>query len=545
MHSLQGVNILFEKGILSESIKKIILYFNTVLRIIRSDYNREVDKTRNFDKIKKFFDMSEKNDYTLDNQTWDDLDMNKVYAKLDRTYSSPGEAALYSMLRNPLMKEEKLKERDKLIQVFKKDSKLREKLQSIFFNLNNDYKNCFLDMIENDLMVNKAKYYFYTFLGKIIPLIIILLAIFINVKFMIALFVLSYINIHINSREVKAIKSNGIFYLRKNIKAAKKIVSVNNKETIHYKDKITSMLKSIKDIDRATKLIGFINMWGGLFEPISVLFLLEETTYYAISDKIKEEKEVLMELYYTVGELEALISISGYQHNLGQLFVKPKFIEDITIHIKDGIHPLIDTPVGNSINIENQGIVLTGTNMSGKSTFLRMMGVNIIFAQSFYFVLAKEYSAPFFNIVSSISPNDDLTKGKSFFMAEVESILRIIKALEKDVPVFCPIDEIFRGTNPIERIAMSAEILTYLNNGKTISIVATHDRELTDILKENYDFYYFSENVDTNRGLSFDYKIKKGISQTRNAIKLLEYMGYPKEIIDKAYKRAEIIEKLL
>jgi len=443
------------------------------------------------------------------------------------------------------MKEEKLKERDKLIQVFKKDSKLREKLQSIFFNLNNDYKNCFLDMIENDLMVNKAKYYFYTFLGKIIPLIIILLAIFINVKFMIALFVLSYINIHINSREVKAIKSNGIFYLRKNIKAAQKIVSVNNKETLYYKDKITSMLKSIKDIDRATKLIGFINMWGGLFEPISVLFLLEETTYYAISDKIKEEKEVLMELYYTVGELEALISISGYQHNLGQLFVKPKFIEDITIHIKDGIHPLIDTPVGNSINIENQGIVLTGTNMSGKSTFLRMMGVNIIFAQSFYFVLAKEYSAPFFNIVSSISPNDDLTKGKSFFMAEVESILRIIKALEKDVPVFCPIDEIFRGTNPIERIAMSAEILTYLNNGKTISIVATHDRELTDILKENYDFYYFSENVDTNRGLSFDYKIKKGISQTRNAIKLLEYMGYPKEIIDKAYKRAEIIEKLL
>jgi len=80
LHSLQGVNILFEKGILSESIKKIILYFNTVLRIIRSDYNREVDKTRNFDKIKKFFDMSEKNDYTLDNQTWDDLDMNKVYA---------------------------------------------------------------------------------------------------------------------------------------------------------------------------------------------------------------------------------------------------------------------------------------------------------------------------------------------------------------------------------------------------------------------------------------------------------------------------------
>ena len=92
---------------------------------------------------------------------------------------------------------------------------------------------------------------------------------------------------------------------------------------------------------------------------------------------------------------------------------------------------------------------------------------------------------------------------------------------------------------------MSAEILTYINRGKSISIVATHDRELADILKENYEFYYFSEKVDSKKGLSFDYKIKKGISQTRNAIKLLEYMCYPKEITDSAYKRAEIIEKLL
>jgi len=362
---------------------------------------------------------------------------------------------------------------------------------------------------------------------------------------MIVLFVLSYINIHINTREVKAIKTNGIFYLRKNIVAAKKIVSINNSDIIYYSDKITSILKRIKGIDRGTRLIGFINMWAGLFEPLSVLFLLEESAYYSISDKIREEKQILLDLYYLVGEIEALISISGYEHDLREQYVRPVFTKNITLNIVDGIHPLIDNAIANSINIKSGGIVLTGTNMAGKSTFLRMLGVNIILAQSFYFVLAKEYQAPFFNIVSSISPSDDITKGKSFFMAEVESILRIIKALENDVPVFCPIDEIFRGTNPIERIAMSAEILTYINHGKSISIVATHDRELVDILKENYEFYYFSEKVDTNKGLSFDYKIKKGISQTRNAIKLLEYMCYPKEITDKAYKRAEIIEKLL
>lgn len=532
-------------------LKEIKEYFTKwSLKLVRSDYNKDVDKVRDFEKIKKFFNMRKKNDFTLDDQTWNDLDMNKVYEKLDRSYSSSGESALYSMLRNPLMEEETLKERDELIKVFKKNDKLREKLQCIFVSLSNDFKNCYLDMLENDLIINKAKYYLYTFLGKILPLIVILIAIFVNIKYMIVLFGLASINTLINAREVKDIKSNGIFYLRKNIVAAKRIVSLNNNDIIYYRDKLVAMLKCVKDIDRGTRTIGIINMWAGIFEPISVIFLLEETAYYAISNKIKEQKQVLMDIYYTVGEIEALISISGYQHNLKEQFVKPKFIKpklikEITLNIVEGIHPLIDNAVSNSINIENGGIVLTGTNMAGKSTFLRMLGVNMILAQSFYFVLAKDYHAPQFSIVSSISPNDDLSKGKSFFMAEVESILRIIKALEKDVPVFCPIDEIFRGTNPIERISMSAEILKYINNGKTISIVATHDRELVNILKENYEFYYFSENVDTARGLCFDYKIKKGISQTRNAIKLLEYMCYPKEIIEKAYLRAEIIEKLM
>ncbi|WP_298843791.1 MutS-related protein [Clostridium sp.] len=516
---------------------------NRFLGSIRKDYNKDVDKTRNFEKSKKFFSMSERSEYTLDDQTWDDLDMNKVYGKLDRSYSSPGEASLYSMLRNPLMKEEKLKARGKLINSIKENSKLRETLQCIFFVLNSDTKNSFLDMIETDLIINRPKYYVYTILGKVLPAIAILFSIFVNPKYMIALFAISSINMLINSTEVRAIKSNGIFYLQKNIKAAKKIAGINDKEIIYYKDKIKTLLKGMKDIDLSTKTIGVINMWGGAFEFISVIFLLEETTYYSISHKIKREKERLMELYYIVGELEALISISGYEHNLKEQFVKPKFIKDVTLNIKDGVHPLIENAVPNSINIKKGGIVLTGTNMAGKSTFLRMMGVNIILAQSFNFVLAKEYEAPFFNIVSSISPNDDLTKGKSFFMAEVESIQRIIKALDKEAPVFCPIDEIFRGTNPIEKISMSAAILTYINNGKSISIVATHDRELVDILKVNYEFYYFSEKVDNHKGLSFDYKIKKGVSQTRNAIKLLEYMHYPKAITDAAYKRAETIEK--
>ena len=147
--------------------------------------------------------------------------------------------------------------------------------------------------------------------------------------------------------------------------------------------------------------------------------------------------------------------------------------------------------------------------MSGKSTFLRMISTNILLAQTFNFALAHEYEGCFLNVVSSISPKDDIMSGKSYYLAEAESILRIIKASENEIPVFCPIDEIFRGTNPLERISSSAEILNYINKGNGICIVATHDRELSDMLKENYDFYYFSEDVDSKIGLNLIISLRK------------------------------------
>ena len=82
-----------------------------------------------------------------------------------------------------------------------------------------------------------------------------------------------------------------------------------------------------------------------------------------------------------------------------------------------------------------------------------------------------------------------------------------------------------------------------LNKRDAITFVATHDKELTDLLKNKYDFYYFSENVDNKEGLSFDYKLKSGVVKSRNAIRLLDYMGYPKEIVNEAMSLTNIIEK--
>ncbi len=513
-----------------------------ILSVVRRQYKGDEDKKRKLPNIRRYFDMQPKEEYTIDDETWSDMDMDRVYEKLDRTSSTLGESVLYYMLRNPLSDENKLKHRNRLIQLFKKDIDLREKLLCIFLGLGNDRKNTFLDMIESELIVNKIKYYIYTVLGKIFPILAVILTIFVDNGYVSLILASAALNMTVNYLERDNIKSRGIIYLREIIKVSKKVSNIKNKELLEHVNNIKENLQYVKDIDRSTFLIGFVNMWQGFFEAVSLLFLVEECSYYKISGVLKGKKKYIMNIFYSLGEIEAILSISGYQNSLNQNYTYPKFTREVMLKIQDGVHPLLEEPVANTIFIKDKGIVLTGTNMSGKSTFLRMLGINILLAQTFYFVLSKGYEGSFFNIVSSISPNDDLSKGKSYYMAEAEGILRIVKALQKELPVFCPIDEIFRGTNPTERIAMSAEILSYLNNRKTISIVATHDRELVDILKDSYEFYYFSEDVDSKNGLSFDYKLKIGVSQTRNAIRLLEYIGYPKEITKKAYDRAETIK---
>lgn len=518
-----------------------MLNTNVSKSFIKRDLNRTKDKHRNFEQIRTLFDLSEKNEFTIDDQTWDDLIMNEVFHELDRTYSTEGEAALYKMLRNPMMNEEELKERGKLINLFKENENLTVELRSIFYNMVFDSKNRLLEMINELLYISKFKYYFYSLLGFVPVLLIAGAIIFKEPKLMIALMVDVFLHMYIHNKEGDTISAVGLIYLRDLISTANKLSGIKNQEIKNHTTKIRELLKNIIHIDRSTKILRAINSFGGFFEILSIPFLIEESTYYRVSAQLEKEKDKIFELYYLVGELDALTSIAIYESNNDKCN-KPKFIKETSLKIAEGIHPLLKKPVANSISISKKGIVLTGTNMSGKSTFLRMISTNILLAQTFNFVLASEYEACFLNVVSSISPKDDIVKGKSYYLAEAEAILRIIKASEGEVPVFCPIDEIFRGTNPLERISSSAEILNYINKRKGICIVATHDRELSDMLKENYDFYYFSEDVDSENGLKFDYKLKKGISKTRNAIKLLEYVGYPKEIIQNAFKRVEKME---
>ncbi|MBS4958549.1 MAG: DNA mismatch repair protein MutS [Clostridium sp.] len=519
-----------------------MIYYKKSLNVLKKYYKDGKYKYNYIKIIREFFDMQGEVPYTIDEQCFNDLDLENVFRKIDRTYSSVGEAVLYKMLREPLMDEAALRKRNKVIFKINDDKELRAKIQYIFHNLGFDKKNRFLEMMKKDLKSNKLKGIFYSLFGISNFILIIFMFLTFNKYIAFLVFLFFIIAPNIVSYESKKVSTNGLIYLNEMLTAAQRVVELDKKANLDTK-KLKILLDKLSFIRINTWLINLVAIYGGILEPFLVPFLILESSYYRVIENIKENKNELLELYYELGKIEAFISIGIYKEIVIEKIYEPKFVKEIKLKIEDGIHPLLENPVSNSIFIEKKGIVLTGTNMSGKSTFLRMIGINVLLAQTFYFTLSSKYEAPFLNIVTSISPKDDIILGKSYYLSEVESIFRIINALDDKVTPLCIVDEIFRGTNPIERISSSTAILNYINKRSAITFVTTHDKELTHALKDIYDFYYFSEDVDCEKGLYFDYKLKGGIVKSRNAIKLLEYMGYPIEIIEEAMSLTELFEK--
>ena len=166
-------------------------------------------------------------------------------------------------------------------------------------------------------------------------------------------------------------------------------------------------------------------------------------------------------------------------------------------------HPLLHGAVTNSMELQHNCII-TGSNASGKSTFIKTIAVNVILAQSIHTCTAKRMHLPHAKMITSMAVRDDILSGDSYFIKEIKYLKRILDALSEDKLVICVIDEILRGTNTQERIAASKAIMEYLAHHNCIAIVASHDKELTELEKIGYDNYHFSEEFG-EEDIVFDY----------------------------------------
>jgi len=182
-------------------------------------------------------------------------------------------------------------------------------------------------------------------------------------------------------------------------------------------------------------------------------------------------------------------------------------------------------------------VLITGSNASGKSTFIKSAAINAVLAQTIYTVCATHYQSSFFKVYTSMALTDNLFGNESYYIVEIKSLKRIVDAAKGEIPVLCFVDEVLRGTNTVERIAASSRILHTIANSNALMFAATHDIELTYMLEHCFSNYHFEEQIFEDN-ITFDYQLKEGRATTQNAIALLGMLGYPAEIIDKARQAA-------
>ena len=517
---------------------------------IKEQWGKKDKKKKDSSQINKLYEylLAQKEpDFFIDDITWRDLNMDTVFGKIDHTKSLPGMQFLYNMLRNPLFNKERIKDRNQTSELLLENDELAREIQYPLHILGKKQGKKIFDFFYNGLSVDTSPLWYLTILSYLPFLVIVLFFFNQQYAFMFLFFSISlnaYFYQHIKKKiyaEIDTFK-----YLGSLIECAKSIVILDLKNIDLMQDELSDVLDIIK---KTGKNISKINFNDGfeimpdteiIMHYYNMFFLKEPKIFYKAVNSINKYKDDFEKMYNIIGEIDAFISIASYKSGLNY-YTEPEFIltgDKFYLNTKDIYHPLLEEPVPYTIELRNKGALVTGSNASGKSTFLRTIGINTIFAQAMGFALAKDYTTSFFKLLTSIGTVDSIVEGDSYFMAEAKSLLRVLNELDPNQPVLCILDEIFRGTNTAERISAASESLDYMIHKNCCVIAATHDLELTNMVGHNYNNYHFREIIDEN-DINFDYILRNGPCTSRNGIAILKYLGYPKELHEQAAIKAE------
>jgi hypothetical protein len=480
-----------------------------------------------------------------------DIDFENLFAFLDRTNSKPGQQYLYAKLQSGNKDLNSLSELDLLAAEFTNDH----------IRLSAEFELSRLD--------SKNAYYLHElFTGKFMPLYHSLINIYIKLAgliwlisvvmtvitsnqliFLIALS-LTLLNSYLHFSNKKKITRyvHSLPQLHILIQVVKALLSqVKSPQNLTVK----ASLKGLAKLQNSLSLVSFednvskdpSDIGSGIWELIKMFSLLEVAMFITSLKRIGSQKESIKILFDYIGQMDVAISIQSLRAGL-PYFSRPEFIIDGQILEMQGLyHPLVENCVPNSIKVvSSQGVLMTGSNMSGKTTFIRSIAINALVAQTLFTSFTEKYQGPFLSIFTSIRVSDDLEEHKSYFQAEAISVLEILNESLKEPSSLIIIDEIFRGTNTIERVAAAKAILSYLTANQKFVFVSTHDLELAELLGAEYAVYSFEETVSDQR-LVFDYKLKTGILKNKNGIAILSALGYPASITEDAYKIGDALRQ--
>lgn len=498
----------------------------------------------NYFRKKKHVDILQ----SISDKTWNDLDFQEFYMFADRTTSAIGQQCLYSRLRNISNHNFNEKVFENLIDKFLNDREFRLKIQIELCKLS--CKEAFyISSLFQDEHIKQPKWLFIARILSAASLISLVL-LFFNPAIIFVLFAVVVINF-------------GIHYWNKNnltpyIESLPQLLKLNSVAKELYKN---VELQSIdRELDEPIAIIDKIRnrmtlfkfeaklqgdmealAWG-ILEFFKIIFLVEPILLFNVLNQLDTKRKEIEKVYEFVGQVDILISIASLRKGL-DLWCKPNICTEAKNLLAEEIyHPLIPNCIRNSIEINNKSVLLTGSNMSGKTSFIRTIGLNVIAGLTLNTCFAQKFLFPLSRVFSAIRISDDLLNDKSYYFEEVLTIKEMIgNSLNGSLNLFL-LDEIFKGTNTVERISAGKAVLSALNKDGNLVFVSTHDIELADLLKDEFELYHFSETVN-HQTVDFDYKLKEGKLKNRNAIQILQLNGYPKKVIEEALSLSVKMDK--
>lgn len=488
-----------------------------------------------------------------------DLDIfgpHSLFQLLDRTTSESGSVCLAEWLSVPASKEV-IMERQEAIQELTPKLTWRQDFQASgmhFRNKKSDY-NKLLAWIEKpiELLPNKSKYLLTCiFLSLLSTSSAIYYSIHvftsdnIQYKYLIPLLIFLYINSRVLKR-VAPLAEEMIDCMHENVKILGGYSSLITKiESEKFHAAILQRLQSAlnynnhsarKEIDRLKKILetfqlrGTKRSSGNSFYSIFNIFWFFDIYWILMTEKWKfKNSSYLRGWASAVSEFEVLSSLAGF-HYSNRSFTFPE-IKEKPYHIRfESLgHPLISpkSSVCNDFHLEGRGEIamITGSNMAGKSTFLRTVGVNLVLAFMGAPCYAKSGQVSNIQLFTSMRTQDNLEEGISSFYAELKRIEQLLKLIKSEQPIFFLLDEMFKGTNSQDRYKGGVSLIKQLSELNAFGIISTHDLELAKLAGNHMSVSNYSFNSEIhNDEMSFDYQLTHGICRDFNASELMKKSG--------------------
>lgn len=455
--------------------------------------------------------------------------MDAVFAAIARTHSPAGAQVLYRALREPRLETASLDRRDDLIDALTEDP---EVLLDVREALTDDDQSWMVpDVLWEPLPRLPLGVGFFWGLRAVA-----LAAVIVGIGWWPPAFLFLIAALGTNVvvglwlEQRIEVFGDALIGLAATIRVARRVAAALPDSLAERRAALLEWLRRARPIERRAGLITMGDPTE-LTEFFQRLLGAKPLAYSSAVDLIEREVAALRALYLEVGEIDAAISIAWLRAERG-LTIPDLETGGEELELEAAVHPLVGGAVANDAALApDRGLLITGSNMSGKTTYLKTVAVNAICAQSIHAVFAAAHRGPLLRVATSIDRLDDLEDNQSYFMAEALSVQSLLEVAAAG-PSLVVIDELFRGTNPADRLAAGVAVLDYLGPRALVAI-ATHDAELGDRVASGYVEHHFLDRWSGTE-MSFDYRLRRGRSPRSNAIELLADIGYPREIIESA-----------